>query len=193
MVESFLQSKGIHFKGFAPSLDVMLEYRICLAPLRFGAGLKGKIMDSWWHGLPVCTTLIGSEGMNLIDADISMQSTQSSEEGDRIPWGGLGDATTVEEIIRDAAKLYTDKTLWEDSQTRGFELLGQLYNAKLHLNAIHGVIENLLSELHQRRSKDFIGELLWMQQLRSTEYFSRWIELKESNSSATAASKAIQS
>lgn len=35
-------------KGFAPSLDIMLNYRISLAPLRFGAGLKGKVVDSWW-------------------------------------------------------------------------------------------------------------------------------------------------
>ena len=50
-------------KGFAPSLDVMQQYRVCLAPLRFGAGLKGKIVDSWAHGTPVCTTPIGAEGM----------------------------------------------------------------------------------------------------------------------------------
>lgn len=50
-------------KGFAPSLAVMQQYRVCLAPLRFGAGLKGKIVDSWAHGTPVCTTPIGAEGM----------------------------------------------------------------------------------------------------------------------------------
>lgn len=50
-------------KGFAPSLDVMQQYRVCLAPLRFGAGLKGKIVDSWAHGTPVCTTPVGAEGM----------------------------------------------------------------------------------------------------------------------------------
>ena len=34
-----------------------------LAPLRFGAGLKGKVVDAWAHGLPVCTTPVGAEGM----------------------------------------------------------------------------------------------------------------------------------
>lgn len=47
------QKAGLHMKGFAPSLDIMGQYKVCLAPLRFGAGLKGKIVDSWWHGLPV--------------------------------------------------------------------------------------------------------------------------------------------
>lgn len=57
------QAAGVHFKGFAPSLDLMLGYRVMLSPLRFGAGLKGKVVDSWWHGLPVCTTPVGAEGM----------------------------------------------------------------------------------------------------------------------------------
>lgn len=40
---SLLQKAGVHLKGFAPSLDVMLQYRVLLAPLRYGAGLKGKV------------------------------------------------------------------------------------------------------------------------------------------------------
>ena len=58
-----LQERGLHIKGHTPSLGVMDEYRVCLAPLRFGAGLKGKIVDSWLHGMPVVTTPIGAEGL----------------------------------------------------------------------------------------------------------------------------------
>ena len=58
-----LQAAGVMVKGFAPSLEVMQRYRVCLAPLRFGAGLKGKVVDSWAHGTPVCTTPVGAEGM----------------------------------------------------------------------------------------------------------------------------------
>lgn len=58
-----LQAAGVYVKGFAASLDIMQQYKVCLAPLRYGAGLKGKIMDSWAHGLPVCTTPVGAEGM----------------------------------------------------------------------------------------------------------------------------------
>lgn len=35
-----VQKRGIIFKGHAPSLDIMGSYRVCLAPLRYGAGLK---------------------------------------------------------------------------------------------------------------------------------------------------------
>ena len=58
-----LQEVGFHIKGQAKTLDMMNRYRLCLAPLRFGAGLKGKIVDSWQHALPVITTQIGAEGL----------------------------------------------------------------------------------------------------------------------------------
>lgn len=43
-------SNKVIIKGHAPTLDIMLSYRACLAPIRFGAGLKGKVVDSWYHG-----------------------------------------------------------------------------------------------------------------------------------------------
>lgn len=42
--------QGLRVLGHAPSLDIMRNYRACLTPLRFGAGLKGKVLDSWAHG-----------------------------------------------------------------------------------------------------------------------------------------------
>ncbi len=71
-VATLSQASGFHIRGHAPSLDIMHKYKACLAPLRFGAGLKGKIVDAWQHGLPVCTTPIGAEGM-MIEADESPQ------------------------------------------------------------------------------------------------------------------------
>lgn len=41
------------------------KYRVMLAPLRFGAGVKGKITDAWFECLPVVTTPIGAEGLFL--------------------------------------------------------------------------------------------------------------------------------
>ena len=46
-------------------LNSLAYYRVLLAPLRFGAGIKGKICDGWYYGLPCVTTPIGSEGMYL--------------------------------------------------------------------------------------------------------------------------------
>jgi len=52
-------------KGWAENaLTVMEESRICLAPLRFGAGIKGKLLDAMIMQTPSITTSIGSEGMH---------------------------------------------------------------------------------------------------------------------------------
>jgi hypothetical protein len=48
------QASKLFVKGHMGSLDTLRQYRVALAPLRFGAGLKGKVVDSWAHGLPVC-------------------------------------------------------------------------------------------------------------------------------------------
>ncbi len=97
-----------------------------LAPLRFGAGLKGKIVDSWSHGLPVCTTPIGAEGM-IPDAegDREVRSTSgAAEAGGRQTgsWGGLWTATDATTFGANAAQLYKDQVcLRSDMSTRRHE------------------------------------------------------------------------
>ena len=56
-------------KGFYEDLSKTLgEAKVLLSPLRFGAGIKGKIIESWKQGTPVVTTPIGSEGMMPSDS-----------------------------------------------------------------------------------------------------------------------------
>jgi glycosyltransferase involved in cell wall biosynthesis len=52
--------------GWVPELSSLLDsHRVSIAPLRFGAGMKGKIAEAMAAGLPVVTTSIGAEGMDL--------------------------------------------------------------------------------------------------------------------------------
>ena len=176
-----LQALGLHIRGFAPSLDVMLRYRASLAPLRYGAGLKGKVVDSWWHGLPVVTTPIGAEGM---------QQPGGSDAAQAAEWGGLCTATSAEQLAADTVRLVSDETLWRASQRRGFSLLAQLYDRQANLGRVCAAVEEALAEQEQRRGQDFVGGMLWQQGQRATEYFSRWIELKETTRERGAASGA---
>jgi O-antigen biosynthesis protein len=48
-----------------PSLERLSKYKVMLAPIRYGAGIKGKIVDSWLHKTPVVTGPIGAEGLFL--------------------------------------------------------------------------------------------------------------------------------
>jgi len=142
--------------------EALLNRRVMLAPLRFGAGIKGKIVDSWGCGLPAVTTPIGAEGM-----------TQ-----DGLDWGGLM-ASNEDEFVEAAVNLYTKKALWEYRQSKGLELLNKLFNKEQNLPLIDEALSDAMMNLEQRRKSDITGQLLWHQSNRSTEYFSKWIELKE--------------
>ena len=61
-----LESESVRVLGWVPDLMNLLEHaRISVAPLRYGAGVKGKVGESLAHGLPVVTTRLGAEGMGL--------------------------------------------------------------------------------------------------------------------------------
>ncbi len=63
-----LASDRVTIAGWVPDLEPLLSgSRMMVAPLRFGAGMKGKVTQSLAHGLPVVTTSIGAEGLGLVD------------------------------------------------------------------------------------------------------------------------------
>jgi hypothetical protein len=60
----------IEVLGYVPDLTPYFDAaRVFVAPLRFGAGMKGKVGQSLVNGLPVVTTAIGAEGMCLADGE----------------------------------------------------------------------------------------------------------------------------
>lgn len=158
--------EGLHIAGHAPSLEVLARARALLAPLRYGAGIKGKIVDAWRYGLPVVTTNVGAEGMR-----------SASGESDA-SWGGAV-ADCDDEFAAAAVRLASDAREWERARADGRRLLGELYDRTANHAAVREAIEAAAGGLAARRARDFTGAMLWQQTARSTEFFSRWIELKE--------------
>jgi len=65
-----LQSENVAVTGYVPSTTPYLHASyISVAPLRYGAGMKGKIGEAMAHGIPVVTTSVGAQGMNLTALD----------------------------------------------------------------------------------------------------------------------------
>jgi glycosyltransferase involved in cell wall biosynthesis len=63
-----LAGDGIEILGFVPDIEPLLaRSRVSIAPLRYGAGVKGKVNQAMSHGLPVVATSMAVEGMNLQD------------------------------------------------------------------------------------------------------------------------------
>jgi GT2 family glycosyltransferase len=87
---------GVRVLGYVPDLDPLYaRSRVFVAPLRFGAGMKGKIGDALSYGLPVVTTTVGAEGMYLRDGEEALI------------------ADTAEEFAAAVVRLYRDAELWQ--------------------------------------------------------------------------------
>jgi len=64
------ETPGVEVLGFVEDLAALLRSCRCfVAPLRFGGGVKVKILHAMAHGIPVVATRIGSEGIEGLSAD----------------------------------------------------------------------------------------------------------------------------
>ena len=146
-------------------LQTLEQHRVMLAPLRYGAGLKGKIVDGWIAGCPCVTTSVGAEGMSSEGADA---------------FGGIVDGVVDSASFAEACvRLHEEKSIWEKKRVLGFRALSVGFDRDHHHRAIRERICDALVNLDERRSSDFTQSMLWHHNNRSTEFFSRWIELKE--------------
>jgi hypothetical protein len=141
-----------------------------LAPLRFGAGIKGKITDGWWSGTPVITTPIGAEGMS-----------------ESHPWGGET-CSTAEDFAARAVSLYCDEPQWKQGHQNGLYLIRKIYSDEENSKSLIQHLRSLRAGLHQRRKLNLIGSILRHHHHQSTKYFSRWIEEKTKNRESSSPS-----
>jgi glycosyltransferase involved in cell wall biosynthesis len=153
--------QGFHIMGRAnDAQEVVKNARVVLAPLRIGAGIKGKLIEAMQCGTPSVTTTIGSESMC----------------GD-LPWNGF--ITNDAQVFADkAVQLYQDKLLWQKSQENGFEIIEKRYLKSLFADDFMEHILKIQTHLKQHRLDNFMGTLLQHHTLTSTKYMSRWIEEK---------------
>jgi glycosyltransferase involved in cell wall biosynthesis len=90
-----LGTDGVEAIGYVPDLDPWLDRcRVALSPLRYGAGVKGKVNHAMSRGLPVVATSASIEGMHLADGEDVLVADDPR---------GFADAV---------ARLYRDEALW---------------------------------------------------------------------------------
>lgn len=156
--------EGFHVLGWAKDAQqVMAQARVCLAPLRFGAGLKGKLADAMACGTPSVTTTIGSEGMH----------------GD-LPWGGAV-ANAVDAMVTAAVNLYRDEAAWQLAQSRSTTILKNYFCRETSASRLITQLLTARTEQAQRRQHNFIGSMLRHHAHKSTQYMSQWIAEKNKN------------
>jgi glycosyltransferase involved in cell wall biosynthesis len=144
----------------ADAQEVVRNARVVLAPLRFGAGLKGKLLEAMICGTPSVTTSIGAEAMF----------------GD-FQWSGCID-DNPQGFASSAIELYQDQHSWLDAQIKGVTIVNQRFSKELFSDNFKKSIGVLLVNLKQHRSSNFFGAMLQHHTVTSTKYMSRWIEEK---------------
>lgn len=152
---------GFQVLGWAPdAFEVIRNARVNLAPLRFGAGIKGKLADGMLCGTPSVTTTIGAEGMN-----------------GELPWGG--NISDDPQAFADAAvQLYQDQTHWQQAQDAGFAIAQARFDKDTIGPAIISRINELRQQLNEHRVNNFTGAMLRHHNHRSTQFMGQWIESK---------------
>ncbi|TDO78072.1 glycosyltransferase involved in cell wall biosynthesis [Flavobacterium chryseum] len=143
--------------------EIVKNARVVLAPIRFGAGLKGKLLEAMQCGTPSVTTTIGAEAMFA-----------------NLPWNGFI-TDDMEEFTRHAIALYQDENLWKQSQQNGIAIVNECYQISKYSTALIEEITSLLNDSESHRLHNFMGSLLQHHTLKSTKYMAKWIEAKNKN------------
>jgi glycosyltransferase involved in cell wall biosynthesis len=157
------EKEGFLIKGRAESvIDVYSKARILLAPIPYGAGLKGKLFEAMQLGLPSVTTLMGAEGMN-----------------GALDWHGFI-ASDDTDFIAKTVELYTNKSLWDTAQKNGNKIIEKRFKTSLFATDFMNKVEYIQENLTTHRNQNFLGQIVQHQSLQSTKYMSKWIEAKNS-------------
>lgn len=155
---------GFLVKGWAEDAQaVMKQARLCLAPIRFGAGIKGKLVEAMQMGTPSITTPIGAEAMH-----------------GQLPWNGVI-TDDIETFVDAAVSLYEDKNSWELMQKNGTEIVNARYLETEWAPKLIARIQLQHQLKDSLRKKHFLGKMLRHHTMKSTQYMSQWIELKNKN------------
>jgi O-antigen biosynthesis protein len=101
-IAAFAGTPGVEIHGHVPDIAPYMDgCRIAVAPLRFGAGVKGKVNLSMAHGQPVVATPCAAEGMHLVDGEDVLLADDASAFADAV------------------VALYQDETRWARLSTNG--------------------------------------------------------------------------
>ena len=153
--------EGFLIKGRTDSLErVMKKTKVCLAPLRFGAGIKGKLIDAMQFGVPSVTTDIGAEAMH-----------------GEFTWNGII-VNQPHKFAEAAVELYTNEIKWQQAVKNGAKILNNFFLKSNHSDLLIDKLLFLKNQLKSHRSSNFIGEMLMHHTAMGTKYMSLWIEAK---------------
>jgi len=121
-----LNSQDIIVTGYVEDLSPYFDNcRVFVSPLRYGAGVKGKINQSMSYGLPVVTTSVGAEGMALVDGKNALISDRPEEFADNV------------------VELYRNEQLWSVLSRNSIKNVRENFSYDMAKETLREMIDNL--------------------------------------------------
>ncbi len=153
--------EGFEVKGWAPDLKTVFgKARVQIAPLRFGAGVKGKVLEAARHGLPTMGTSMAFEGILNTSGKVAFS------------------ADTADDFARKAVHLYNHVTVWERALS-----IQKTEAAKHHMTTFSPLTKAL--EMLEKpievvpEETRILENMLRDEAFGRVRYLSKWIEAKE--------------
>ena len=114
---------GVNILGYVTDVKPLFNSVLAtVAPLRFGAGVKGKIGQSLAYGVPVVTTVVGAEGMHLTESDV-------------------GIARNEDEFADIITALHLNKTFWESLRKGGQRIIRNNFSRTVAMLGIKKILK----------------------------------------------------
>jgi len=118
-----LAAEDVIVTGFVKNLTPLLDrMRVSVAPLRYGAGIKGKIGTAMAVGLPVIATSLAAEGMSLTDGENVLV------------------ADGAEALAGAIARIYQDEAVWNRISENGVAFAEQAWGAEAAWKILAGIL-----------------------------------------------------
>jgi GT2 family glycosyltransferase/glycosyltransferase involved in cell wall biosynthesis/SAM-dependent methyltransferase len=121
-----LASPDVIVTGFVPDLGALLDrMRVAVAPLRYGAGIKGKVVTTMSHGLPGVITSMAAEGLGLTSGEHTLIADSPDAIADAI------------------VALYTRPELWNRLSRAGLDIVEERFGFEAGLPIVQGLLDAL--------------------------------------------------
>jgi GT2 family glycosyltransferase/glycosyltransferase involved in cell wall biosynthesis len=121
------ESEGVRVLGYVPDIEPLFaRARVFVAPVRFGAGVKGKIGEALAHAVPVVTTTVGAEGMFLRDGEEALI------------------ADSPQDFAAAVVRLYNDAALWQKLSGNAHAHVERNFSPRVVGKIINDSVRNLL-------------------------------------------------
>jgi glycosyltransferase involved in cell wall biosynthesis len=121
-----LHGNGVQFHGFVQDLEPWLDdCRLAVAPLRYGAGIKGKVNISMSRGQPVVATPVAVEGMFVTDGEEVMV------------------AESAQDFASAIVRIYQDEQLWNRISINGLENVRKYFSIDTARRSLEELLRTL--------------------------------------------------